>query len=118
MTYVYPTKARVVQLTRKPEARRGGAAQAVRESSTHTAGILEKYNPDDYDFTLKPEVRELLEKNPGIPVNFTTDNDITGGNSGSPVLNARGELIGRITSDDGNAPSRIDIRLAGSCDRL
>lgn len=71
--------------------------------STHT-GILEKANPDDYDFALKPEWEKLLRAEPApIPANFLTDNDITGGNSGSPVLNAKGELIG--LAFDGNKES-------------
>lgn len=73
------------------------------------AGILEKYDPDSYDFQLKPGWKALLEERCGRPegagfdADFLTDNDITGGNSGSPVLDARGRLIG--LAFDGNKES-------------
>lgn len=74
------------------------------ESTTSPAGILEKYDPDSYEFNLKEDWKALLESGTYTgPVNFLTDNDITGGNSGSPVLNGKGELIG--LAFDGNKES-------------
>jgi len=66
-------------------------------------GILEKYNPADYNFTLKEDWRNAILAEQNLPVDFLSDNDITGGNSGSPVMNARGELIG--LAFDGNKES-------------
>ena len=68
------------------------------------AGLLEKEDASRYDFTLKPEWSAMLKSaDRSFPVNFLTDNDITGGNSGSPVMNARGELVG--LAFDGNKES-------------
>ena len=66
------------------------------------AGLREKYSSSAYDFHYPDAFREALPPL-DFPVNFLTDNDITGGNSGSPVLNARGELIG--LAFDGNKES-------------
>ena len=66
------------------------------------AGLREKYNELDYDFHYPDSFREVLPP-VDFPVNFLCDLDITGGNSGSPVMNARGELIG--LAFDGNKES-------------
>ncbi|MBQ9583572.1 MAG: S46 family peptidase [Bacteroidales bacterium] len=64
---------------------------------TTLAGLLAKHNPQDHDFCLTPDWKEVAQTAaPGMKINFLTDSDITGGNSGSPVLNKRGELIGLV----------------------
>ena len=72
-------------------------------------GILEKENPDDYEFRVPTKIHNLIEnkdygryadKDGTLHTCFLTNNDITGGNSGSPVLDADGNLIG--LAFDGN----------------
>jgi hypothetical protein len=76
---------------------------------TTMAGMVNKYKAGDAEFDLPARLLELnkakdfgqyADKAGYMPVNFLTDNDITGGNSGSPVLNGKGELIG--VAFDGN----------------
>jgi hypothetical protein len=76
---------------------------------TTLQGTINKYKPNDQEFDLPQRLIELnakkdfgpyADKAGYMPVNFLTNNDITGGNSGSPVLNGKGELIG--LAFDGN----------------
>jgi len=76
---------------------------------TTAKGLLEKENPDDPEFILPAGIKQLLlaqdygrwaDKDGTLHTCFLTNNDITGGNSGSPVLDAKGNLIG--LAFDGN----------------
>lgn len=76
---------------------------------TTADGILEKENPEDREFEVPAKLKELIQKKDfgryamadgTMPVCFLTTNDITGGNSGSPVINGEGQLIG--CAFDGN----------------
>jgi len=77
---------------------------------TTLKGVMEKEDPTNPEFVVPAKLKELYkkkdfgqyaDKNGNLPVCFLTNSDITGGNSGSPVINGNGELIG--TAFDGNS---------------
>ncbi len=73
------------------------------EHFTTLEGIMQKENPDVYDYVVEEKLKELYrnkdygryaDKDGQLHVAFAASNHTTGGNSGSPVLNAEGQLVG------------------------
>ena len=76
---------------------------------TTLEGVMQKRDNSNPEFVVPEKLKRLYDakdygpyanKDGELPVGFISGNDITGGNSGSPVINARGELVG--TAFDGN----------------
>ena len=69
---------------------------------TTLKGVMEKENPNNWEFVVPQKLKSLYEnkdfgrygKNGEMPVCFIVNTDNTGGNSGSPVFNAKGQLVG------------------------
>lgn len=74
----------------------------IYEPISYLEGVMEKYIPGDYEFDVPEKLRQLYVakdfgqygENGKMPVNFIGTNHTTGGNSGSPAIDAHGNLIG------------------------
>ncbi|MDX1351193.1 MAG: S46 family peptidase, partial [Putridiphycobacter sp.] len=104
----YPNANSTLRLTYGNVGRYKKGDGVLYDYYTTIDGLMEKENPEDDEFIVPARLKELYEKKDygrygqdgTLRVNFISDNDITGGNSGSPVMNAKGELIG--CAFDGN----------------
>nr|WP_298368538.1 S46 family peptidase [uncultured Lutibacter sp.] len=71
-------------------------------TTTYLKGVMEKHKPGDYEFDVPQKLQDLYKskdygqygENGKMPVNILTTNHMTGGNSGSPVVDANGNMIG------------------------
>ena len=71
-------------------------------TKTYLKGVMEKYVPGDYEFDVPQKLQDLYHakdygqygENGKMPVNVLSTNHMTGGNSGSPILDGNGNLIG------------------------
>jgi hypothetical protein len=104
----YPDANSTLRLTYGTVKSYDGKDAVHYEYMTHLSGVMEKEQPGDDEFEVPAKLKQLYQKkdfgryaeNGDVPVAFITTTDITGGNSGSPVINGNGELIG--LAFDGN----------------
>ncbi len=104
----YPDANSTMRLTYGSVLDYKGADAVYYDYKTHLSGVMEKEDPTNEEFIVPAQLKELYQKKDfgrygsgdDLVTCFLTNNDITGGNSGSPVINGNGELIG--LAFDGN----------------
>ncbi len=107
-TTAYPDANSTLRLTYGKVIAYKGKDAVNYDYKTNIEGLMEKEDPANEEFIVPTKLSEVYKnkdfgmyaENGTVPVAFITDNDITGGNSGSPVINGNGELVG--TAFDGN----------------
>lgn len=99
---IFPNANSTLRVTYGKVAGYSPADAVYYEPVTHLEGVIQKYVPDDYEFDVPQKLIDLYNaKDYGeyaedgrMPVNFIGTNHTTGGNSGSPAIDAYGNLVG------------------------
>ncbi len=99
---IFPNANSTLRVTYGKVAGYSPADAIYYEPVTHLDGVMQKYVPGDYEFDVPKKLIDLYEakdygqyaENGRLPVNFIGTNHTTGGNSGSPTIDAYGNLIG------------------------
>ncbi|MEK7718478.1 MAG: S46 family peptidase [Bacteroidota bacterium] len=106
---IYPDANSTMRLTYGKVLNYSPKDGVIYDYVTTMDGVMQKEDPKNWEFVVPAKLKELYNakdfgqyamKDGRMPVAFLTNNDITGGNSGSPVMNKKGQLIG--TAFDGN----------------
>lgn len=102
-TPIYPDANSTLRLTYGQVRSYEPADGTIYDHYTTLKGVMEKEDPQNWEFVVPDKLKQLYKtkdygryamKNGEMPVCFIINTDNTGGNSGSPVFNAKGELIG------------------------
>ena len=100
---IYPDANSTLRFTYGKVASYEPVDGAIYDYYTTLKGVMEKEDPNNWEFVVPDKLKQLYKtkdygkyamENGEVPVNFIIDTDNTGGNSGSPVFNAKGQLIG------------------------
>jgi hypothetical protein len=120
----YPDANSTMRLTYGQVKPYSGADAVEYNYITTSTGILEKNDPQNPEFRVPEKLTKLIHgkdfgrfaENGILPVCFLTNHDITGGNSGSPVMNANGELTG-LAFDGNSEAMSSDIKFDANLQR-